>query len=304
MALRHIARRRAPIDATWFRTEARLNGILRAKTGYDDNVDWPKFIDDTIVPLFVRMQKYKAEETKQNPDGMIFGPVVRIGSMESTKIEMFGHHHQSGLFKDYCLDPYYDTREDQWMYLVINGDTDAPGEDVSAYECPKCSQWLYKDEKGVRENKSACMFKGEIVCRDCDVTGLVHAQEAFDQIERCRNLTAYLDHRFDRKTMQPDSFCRNFEQRIAYLSYDHCWGRPCQTRIFKEDQFSFHWNTTVFEDDGKKRRGIHGGLIQHGPTPVIGEDGKYSFLVYDYAEKKKREATTEEVGNINWSIHT
>jgi len=305
MALRHIPRRRAPIDGTWFRTEARLNGILRAKSGYDDNVDWPKFVNDTTVPLFVRMEKYEAQETTKNPSGMIFGPVVRIGSMDSVEVEMFGHHYNAGLYRDHSLDTYFDDREDMWLYTVVDGDKDAPGEDVSAYECSKCGKWLYKDDYGRRSDKSACMVNGELVCRDCDFTGLVYDEDTKDQISRCRKLASFLDEMFDRRIVTDRDNCRvRFEQNIAHISQGFCGSRPSQTRLFKEDKFSFAWNTVIFMEDGSKKRGINGGLIQHGPTPTIALDGSYQFKTWDYTEKKERDATPEEVGNITWSIHT
>jgi hypothetical protein len=294
MSLRHIARRRAPLDGTWFRTEARLNGVLHSKTRWDNNVEYPSFVNDTIVPLFMKMVKYKAIETPLNPDGMIFGPVVRIGSMESPEFDMFGLHYNAGLFKDYSLDTYDYKKEESWLYRVIDGDKDAPGEDASAYECSKCNHWLYRDEQGRRYDRSACLLNGELVCRDCDFTGLVYDSTAEEQLDRCRKLAQFLG----------DDHISKFERQIEHLSHGFCWGRPSQTRLFKEDRFSFAWSTVMLMDDDTRKQGMNGGLIQHGPCPIIGEDGKYRFETYDYGEKKVREATPEEVGNISWSIHT
>jgi hypothetical protein len=103
MALKKMTRRRAPLDGSWFRTTARLQSIMRAACSYDDEMRWPSFVEDTIVPVWVRMEKYKAQETRQHPDGMIYGPVIKVGGFESPEIELFGSHHSAGLEYDSTL---------------------------------------------------------------------------------------------------------------------------------------------------------------------------------------------------------
>ena len=72
MSLRKIERRRAPTDR-WFRTTAKLNSLLRAMSHYDDEAFESTskrindLINDTTVPVWVRMEKYKAMETKAHP---------------------------------------------------------------------------------------------------------------------------------------------------------------------------------------------------------------------------------------------
>jgi hypothetical protein len=122
----------------------------------------------------------------------------------------------------------------------------------------------------------------------------VYDSTAEEQLDRCRKLAQFLG----------DDHISKFERQIEHLSHGFCWGRPSQTRLFKEDRFSFAWSTIMLMDDDTRKQGMNGGLIQHGPCPIIGEDGKYRFETYDYGAKKVREATPEEVGNISWSIHT
>lgn len=301
MALRHISRRRAPVDGTIFRTMARLNSIMGAACHHDDKYEWPPFVNDTMVPIFVRMETYKGGETRENPSGMTPGPVVRVGSMDSPEINLFGYHHAAGLFRDYRLD-WRNGDSDKWNYNTIEGDTDAPGEDTSVYLCNKCGEHLYRDDAGRRPHYSACMQGGERVCRDCEFTGLVHDQEATEQIERCHKLADHLDANYQ-GDHPPQWWRRQFDQQIGTLSRGFSFGNPAQTRLYKEDKFSFAWGTTIFTPEGKKR-GMNGGLIQHGPCPVLGEDGTFAFRCWDYTLKCEREATAEEVGHISWSIHT
>ena len=177
MALRHIPRHRMPVDGTWVRTEARLDGIIRCEAGDDDSLP-PESIRDSWVPIWVRMELYKAQETPKHPDGMIYGPVVKIGSLQSPEITLFGHHYSAGLSRDGELDGWEAT--DPWLYHPLAGfyrDEPPPGEDVSQYECDRCQQWLYRDDTGRRHAKSACISDGGLVCRDCEVTGMVYAAD-------------------------------------------------------------------------------------------------------------------------------
>src|SRR5260221_4595009 len=114
MALTKILRHRAPLDGSWFQTTANLNSILRAACLYDDDMTWPEMVDGVRVPVFVRMERYLAQVTPRRPDGMTFGPVIRVGTMDSPDTEMFGHHHACGLFNDNHLDR--DDRDDKWLY--------------------------------------------------------------------------------------------------------------------------------------------------------------------------------------------
>ena len=100
MGLKRIERRRCPHDR-WFKTEAKLNSLLRAMANYDDDkYTWPASFNETTVPIWVRMERYEAQKTLRRPDGMTWGPVIKIGSQNSPEVPMFGYHHNCGLFYD------------------------------------------------------------------------------------------------------------------------------------------------------------------------------------------------------------
>ena len=224
MALTRILRHRAPLDGSWFPTTASLNSLLRAVCLYDDDMTWPKMVDDVRVPVFVRMETYLAQVTPRRPDGMMFGPVVRIGTMDSPDAAMFGHHHACGLFNDYQLDR--DDPDNKWLYTPHGGNTSPPGEDVSVYRCDLCNNHLYRDDPGRRHDRSACLFDGALVCRDCEVTGLAYDQEVDDRLIRCRTLADFLG-----------TECRRlFDRRIERLSGGFSFSNPSQTRLFNDGE--------------------------------------------------------------------
>jgi hypothetical protein len=296
MSIRKFERRYCPTDSTPFKTLANLGFVLQEASRLDDDYRVPNVVGSTWVPIIVRMAEYKAMETRENPTGMMFGPVVKIGDECSPEITMFGRAYSAGLTIDRTIGAGVDSwkNPDRWIYTVLPGDTDAPGEDASYYVCDKCQKQLYLDEAGRRNNNSACLVDGELACRDCDFVGLVYDHEGAEQINRAFKLAAFIG--------VP---CRQrLERHLESLKQGFSYGRPCQTRLYREDKFSFGWGTRVFCEDGTTRQGMNGGLIQHGPHCMIGDDGSYSFSVYDYSLKAERAATTDEIGNISWSIHT
>ncbi len=291
MALTKTRRHRAPLDGRTFVTRAKLQSVVRAAVHYDDDKFYgPEFLYDTFVPLFCRMEKYKAQVRPDRPDGMNYGPVARIGSMESPEIQLFGHHHAAGLSQDYHLDGLNST--DQWHYEPWSFDDNPPGEDSSYYKCDKCNETLYRDERGRRHSRSACLFDGSLVCRDCEVTGLVYDEEAETQLKRTRRLADYVG-----------GDCRaRLDRHIETLGRGFSFCHPAQTRLFREDRFSFAWSTVIFTPEGRKR-GMNGGLIQHGPAPIE-EGDTFRFRTWDYGLKAERDATHQEIRHIEWSIHT
>ncbi len=296
MSLVKIARRRVPLDGTWFRTKARLQSIMRAASRYDDEMWWPKFVEDTIVPVWVRMEKYKAMETREHPDGMIHGPVVKVGLEDSPELLLHGNHHAAGLYADHTLDGLdAGTPGERWIYTVLDGDyATSPGDEVSMYLCDKCGHGLFRDDFGKRFNNSACLKDGELVCRECEWTGMVIDAEVTQLAEKCRALAAYVGGDCNR------SLERGFEDFARKESGN---GSPLQTRVFRDSDWSFFWSTKYLRDNEWKPY-IHGGLIMHGPTPKPQDDGTYLFEQYDYGLKAVRPATTEEIDHIHWSIHT
>ena len=163
---------------------------------------------------------------------------------------------------------------------------------MSVYRCDTCNHDLYRDDRGRRYDLSACIFDGGLVCRDCDVTGLVYDEETETQLERALRLADYVGGDCHKRLV------RHIEQ----LGRGFSFGSKSQTRLFREDKFSFNWSTIVFTREGKKR-GLNGGLIQHGPCPI--EDGdRFKFRTWDYGLKCEREATKVEIEGIHWGIHT
>jgi hypothetical protein len=291
--LTRIERRRCPHDH-WFQTTARLNSILRCMTHYDDeSATWPKALNEVTVPIWVRMEKYKAQETKRRPDGMTWGPVIKIGTQDSPEIQMFGHHHACGLFYDWRLDGHDASEDGKWLYHPLPGGADW-GEDLSVYECSKCGNHLYRDDFGVRHDLSACLMDGEVVCRACDWHGMIAPSDVRTRMEDCRRLAAYIGKDAQR------SLERGFEMFGRKRSGSDL---PLQTRVFLDGEWSFFWSTLVHTEEGWKKW-MHGGLIMHGPTPTMQNDGTFLFSQWDYAEKKTRTATPTEVARIEWSIHT
>ena len=102
-------------------------------------------------------------------------------------------------------------------------------------------------------------------------------------------------------TISPE--CRKLDS-VEYLSRVESWGKPAQARWFLDShKWSFFWSERVLTDDGWKPS-LHGGLIQHGPRPALGEGGAFTFTTWDYAEKKERSATEDEIEGVCWGIHT
>lgn len=213
--------------------------------------------------------------------------------MRSPEISLFGSHWNAGLSRDATMDGW--DNDEKWLYIPHGYGTDTPpGEEASFYTCDKCEKSSYRDDAGRRTHNSACMFEGALVCRDCEVTGLVYDHETEAQIERCYALANHLGPKH----------VSMFERQIESLSRGFSFGRPSQTRLFRCDSYSFNWGCTVFGEDGKKHRGMNGGLIQFGPHPTeTGVDG-YTFRTWDHKLSAERDATPEEVASISWSIHT
>ena len=299
MSLRRIERRRCPHDK-FFRTTARLNSILRAMANYnDDKIDLAKpiwdVINETTVPIWVRMEKYKAQETKRNPDGMIWGPVIRIGTMTSPEIPLFGYHHAAGLFYDYTLDGIDASDDGRWLYYPIEGDG-SWGEDVSVYECSKCGKHNYRDDFGIRHDLSACLMDGELVCRACDWHGMIATSEVQQRMGLCRLLASHVGGN------APRSLERAFEMFERKVS--GC-GNALQTRLWLDGEWSFTWSTLWFDKEASEwKRYMHGGLIMHGPQPAKTDNNDWSFSTWDYGKSCVRAATPAEVANIEWSVHT
>jgi hypothetical protein len=291
MALRHIRRSRVPLDGRWFRTEARLQSIMREAARYDDEMSWPGFVQDTWVPIWVRMEAHEGEKTPTNPEGTYYHPIVKVGCLSISPEVKPSSPHSAGLFKDSNLDGW--DHENKWIYRVFESDR-LLGEDASVYACDQCKHHLHRDDLGLRHSHSACLFDGGLVCRDCEYLGAIIPAEVRDRLSLCRTLADVIG-----------PACReNLEGQVSALSRVESWCKPAQTRWFLDShKWSFVWSERVLTDDGWKPS-LHGGLIQHGPRPVLGEGGAFAFTTWDYAEKKERPATEDEIKGIYWGIHT
>lgn len=76
MALTKTTRHRAPLDGTWFRTEAHLDSLLRSAAQREGGDTWDRYpslkiAETTWVPIWVRMELYEAQRTPNRPDGMM-----------------------------------------------------------------------------------------------------------------------------------------------------------------------------------------------------------------------------------------
>ncbi len=193
------------------------------------------------------------------------------------------HDHRVGF--DAAESDHYWNGTGGFLYTPGSDDPEeCPGEDRSIYQCSKCEKWVtpHSDDEG------------NLLCPVCGpVTGLVHEENVGDQIERARALASFVG-----------SDCRNhLEQCLNMLAYREGWDRPAQTLLYNEDKFSFYFQMRSLVD-GQWKRGMNGGLICHGPHVSLGDDGAYVFTTWDYAEKRSRPATQEEINYIHWSTHT
>jgi hypothetical protein len=291
MSLKHIRRSRVPLDGTWFRTEGRLQSIMREAARYDDEMSWPSFVQDVWVPIWIRVELHPGEKTHTNPEGTYYHPIVKVGSFDLSPEVKLSTPYSAGLYKDSTLDGW--DNENKWIYRVFENDP-MHGEDVSAYACEQCQHYLYRDDDGLRHSHSACLFGGALVCRDCEYLGAIIPREVRDRLSLCRKLA---------DTIGPA--CRkNFEAQVEQLSRIESWAKPAQTRWFLDShKWSFCWSERVLTDAGWKPS-LHGGLIQHGPHAVVGDDGAFALTTWDYAEKKERPATEDEINGVCWGIHT
>lgn len=302
MALRQIFRKRVPTDGTWVRTKARLASLIRE--AIPPHCDFGLDGDDsTQIVVEARLWPHGGEKTQDNPSGIYFHAQIRYSQWGSHDEGSHGHRVTLGhvspylvFYRDSRLDGWDST--DKWIYSplaedVAEGFGKLPGEDVSVYECNQCEGWNYLDPEGRRFDRSACMFDGELVCRDCDTLGLVYSQDVSDRLAIARTLSARIG----------DDCLQQFENRLNLLGRRESWGFPAQTRLFLDGETSFFWIEKVRREDGWKYS-LRGGLIFHGPYVKVGHDGSFTFTKWDYDAARERPATEEEIAASSWGIHT
>ena len=305
MSVRRIERRRVPLDR-WFRTTARLNSILRAMTNYnDDAIEMPKHISDvvneTTVPVWVRMEKYKAGASKKRPDGMRLGPVIRIGTMDSPEVVMHGYHHSCGLFHDYTLDSDpEDPRGRRVDLLPVRGRRRPRRRrervrvrQVRQAQLPRRLRPPHA-QLGVPDGRVGRVPRVRVARHDRSRRGAGADQGV--PASRPRGRSA------DREACARSSAaCEIFDRKVSG------GGTPLQTRLWLDGDWSFSWSTLWLDKEaGEWKRYMHGGLILHGPRPLKSDRLERALLVraVRLRHKKWRNATTEEMSRMDWSIHT
>lgn len=292
MALKKFERRQVPIDGTMFRTKVNLGSVIYAADRSAVVSALPAFVGCTWLPAWVHMAQYQAQKTTLNPTGIRWGPVVCLGDADSPTISLHSNNHAAGLHHDWDLlgDNIDGSRA---FYCPLEGE-EAPGHDVSIYECDICKQSLYADPLSLRSHKSAMLQGVDLVCRDCEATGLVTDADSLGQLDRCKALAKFLGGDSE----------RSLDRSLGFLSGATSFGSASQSRLWKSDKWSFDFLISYITPGQPARRCMNGGLIQHGPTPILGDDGAYTFRQWDYSEKRERDATPEEIGHISWSTHT
>lgn len=303
--LKHFHRHRMPTDGSWVRTEAGLDSIVRETQRNMSDADYhslPVCLEGAWVPIWVKLVPHQGEATPQNEAGTYYHPIVRVGHAGCTKeIEMWSCY-AAGLNQDGTLDGW--ENHNLWHYRPLDEHYSftgivPPGEDTSTYECSICEQVLYRDESGRRDNRSATIFDGGLVCRNCEVNGPVYSQDVENRLALVRRMCAYIGEKY-----QTDATAM-FERQWDRLKRDTTWGKPNQTRIWLDGRWSFYWRDFPLVEVGKPRGQVmNGGLIQHGPTPVANPDGSFSFFTYDYDIHGTRPATDDEIRNLHYSVHT
>ena len=281
--------------------------LNKASTYKSATYPLPLKLEGTWVPIWVKLVPHTGQPTPQNPEAIYYHPIVRIAD-NTAEIELWSNY-AAGLGQDCSLDGF--DNSNKWHYQPYGyGDyrqgNNPPGEDTSQYECDRCGKTLYRDETGRRFDKSACLYDGAPVCRDCEVNGPVYAQDVEDRLALVRQLCVYIDTTYGWVDRGGRGMLINeFERQWDFLSCTESWGKPSQTRIWLDGKWSFFW-TDFHETDATKprERGLVGGLIQHGPHPIENGDGSFRFRLWDYGTSRERDATAEEIAGIRWSVHT
>ena len=253
----------------------------------------------STVPIWVRMEKYKAGERQRLvPDGMRWGPVVRIGTYEFARVQMFGYHNACGL-----RPTTRSTGIDAGRRAVDGGRDLSPvrravcavrrRERVLSATSAMSTATATTSAFGGTGRQPSC--DGGLVCRDCEVCGLIAAADARTNMDRAHKLASFIG----------GDALSSYERGMAHFAEKTTGGgRPCQTRLYPEDKYSFGWSALVMDDDGKWKRWIHGGFIKHGPNAEPAEGGGYDFTTWDYGKKCVRAATPEEISHTTWNTHT
>jgi hypothetical protein len=294
VSLVNLNKKRCPLDENRvFVTTGNLNSVLRVISNYNNDCTWPSVRDRIEVPLFVRMIRYKAGESRLVPDGIRWGPMVRVGSSESPEINMCGYHYAAGISTDFGLDGIDAGDNHRWLFDAADHPFNTLCEDAGIYRCAICNEYCYRDDFGIRWNRSATIMDGGLVCRDCEWHGMIAPRETREQMDRAHKLASFIG----------GDALRSYERGMERFEEKARGDYPCQTRLYKEDMYSFGWSTLV-KKDGTWHRWIHGGFIKHGPNAEPAEGGDYNFTTWDYGKSCVRPATQDEVDHLHWSTHT
>lgn len=259
--LKHFHRHRMPTDGTWVRTEAGLNGIVRDINRWggdrfreEDDPDYRPLhtkLEGVWVPVWVKLEPHKGQATPQNPEATYYHPIVKIGNVKSTQEIKLSSCYAAGLGQDCGLDSY--NNFNMWHYRPLDDYYMAnalvpPGEDTSQYECSICQKVLYRDESGRRYDRSATIYDGSLVCRDCEVDGAVFAQDVEDRLAKVRKVCDHIAKNYHTEAVAA------FKHQWDFLSRKTAWDKPNQTRVWLDGEWSFYWRDFHLVEPGKKQR--------------------------------------------------
>jgi hypothetical protein len=161
---------------------------------------------------------------------------------------------------DETLSRDYHQGKGKWLYEPASDDPElCPGGDWSRYECSLCGKFV----------KPFSNDGGNLICPNCDATGLVILDdEQLDRLEEVREFARLM------------GLGRQLERQMNYLhgyaDHDEIPKRQCVLGYdFAPHSFSFaHYLLPEFTDDGNRRFCFNGGLIYQGPDSAANGLGR------------------------------
>jgi len=175
--------------------------------------------------------------------------------------------------------PFFDAEEYRsyldgkgaWLYEPASDDPElCPGPDCSLYLCETCREYRmpWSDDDG------------NLVCSQCELTGLVVADNAVEHLERVREVA--------RRLGLTDQLAR----QLSWLASGKFFGQPSQCVLgpdFAPHSFTFA-HFLLPQGDETRRFGMNGGLIYSSPDSP--GDGSFPAL------------TVNLHSGVGWSCHT
>lgn len=199
----------------------------------------------------------------QTPGGSLWISTYDFGLKESTTFYWHTIEHRE----------QYDGNG-KWLYAPASDDHElCPGGDYSCYTCDKCMQVVtpFSDDNG------------DLVCPQCEVTGLIISdEETLDRLENAREFARQM------------GLTAQLERQLAFLDNKLSWGRSSQcvlSRDFAPHSFCFgHFQLPDPAEGRERRMDMNGGLIYQGPNCPA--DGSFPSL------------TVSLTSGTGWFCHT